>query len=63
MTSFVASFYDNVLQTRRILGKHIDPRDGQRDFLSGPVVKNLLSNAGKEGSSSGLETKIPSAMG
>ena len=35
----------------------------QRDFPGGPVVKNLLSNAGDMGSISGWGTKIPHALG
>ena len=34
-----------------------------RDFLGGPVVKNLPSNAGDEGSIPGRETGIPRAEG
>ena len=34
-----------------------------RDFPGGPVVKNLLSNAGDTGSTPGQGTKIPHAMG
>ena len=34
-----------------------------RDFPGGPVVKNLLSNAGDTGSIPGQGTKIPHAMG
>ena len=34
-----------------------------RDFLGGPVVKNLPSNAGDLGSIPGLGTKIPHAAG
>ena len=33
-----------------------------RDFPGGPVVKNLLSNAGDMGSIPGWETKIPHAV-
>ena len=35
----------------------------RRDFASGPVVKNLPSNAGDVGSIPGLGTKIPHAVG
>ena len=35
----------------------------QRDFPGGPVVKNLLSNAGDAGSIPGWGTKIPHAAG
>ena len=34
-----------------------------RDFTGGPVVKNLPSNAGDEGSVPGWGTKIPHAVG
>ena len=40
---------------------HEDNRS--RDFPGGPVVKNLLSNAGDTGSIPGQGTKIPHAMG
>ena len=33
------------------------------DFPAGPVVENLLSNAGDSGSISGQGTKIPHAAG
>ena len=34
-----------------------------REFPGGPVVKNLLSNAGNTGSIPGQGTKIPHATG
>ena len=37
--------------------------DQVRDFPGGPVVKNLPANAGDTGSSPGLGTKIPHAVG
>ena len=40
---------------------HEDNRS--RDFPGGPVVKNLLSNAGDTGSIPGQGTKIPHATG
>ena len=33
------------------------------DFLGGPVVKNLSSNAGDVGSIPGWGTKVPNALG
>ena len=36
-------------------------RAGQRDFPGGPVVKNLLCNAGDVGPITSSETKIPRA--
>ena len=36
---------------------------GDKGFPGGPVVKNLLCNAGDVGSITGLATKIPHAKG
>ena len=40
-----------------------DQKGKRRNFASGPVVKNLPSNAGDVGSIPGLGTKIPHAVG
>jgi len=38
-------------------------QDWLRDFLSDPVVKNLISNAGHKGSILSQGTRIPHALG
>ena len=47
-----------VLSTISALGS----KHWSQDFPCGPVVKNLPSNAGNEGSIPGWETKIPHAV-
>ena len=44
-------------------GRGLDEEALSRDFLGGPVIKNLPSNTGDVGSIPVWGTKIPQAMG
>ena len=49
-----------MVQPKNLKSKTLEKKEWSNgEFLSGPVVKNLLYNAGESSSIPGLRTKIP----